>query len=240
MPKANSKGQKVSANVEELINQFNAKIREVQRLRPDIAEIQPLERSVGYKQTFWKLSEKERNRAIRSMREYLITGAEERSEKYANLTEWGAKSAERYVRQANETKTAYFKSPFLKDINKSKFRPDFEHMSPESAKRAIYALEKQTEQEAHLTNEGYKKNYMKAIAGEVGMGRLYSLVDSIPAEVVVAAYYYDPDTFEIKFWYSMEEKAAKEEFVYSAFLDFIKSHTTLELNKSKDDGLFRI
>lgn len=224
MPKANSNGQKVSKD-EQLINQFNAKIKEVKRLRPNIAEIQPLERSTHYLERFNKLTPREKTRARKVMQDYLRGGSEERSEKYPNMTKWGAESADKFVKQTNNRKAKYFKSPYLKDIEKMKLRPQFEYMSAEQAKRAVYALEKQTESDIHMTPTQYKENYLKAVANEMGKGGLYTYVEELPEDILVAAYYSDPATFEIKFVYSQDEKVTQQRYLLEQFESYVASHS---------------
>lgn len=224
MPKTNPKGQKVSKD-EQLINQFNAKIKEVERLRPDVAEIQPLVRSAHYLERFKSLTPREKTRARKVMQDYLRRGAEERSEKYPNMTKWGAESADKFVKQTNAQKAKYYKSPYLKDIDRAGLRPQFEHMSAEQAKRAVYALEKQTESDIHMTPERYKANYLKAIANELGRGGLYTYVTELPAEILVAAYYFDPATFEIKFYYSQDDKVAQQRYMLEQFETYVSSHS---------------
>lgn len=224
MPKTNPKGQKVSKD-EQLINQFNAKIKEVERLRPDIAEIQPLVRSAHYLERFKSLTPREKTRARKVMQDYLREGSEERSEKYPNMTKWGAESADKFLKQTNNRKAKYFKSPYLKDIEKMKLRPQFEYMNAEQAKRAVYALEKQTESDIHMTSKQYKENYLKAIENEMGKGGLYTYVDEMPEDILVAAYYSDPATFEIKFIYSQDEKVAQQRYLLEQFEAYVSSHS---------------
>lgn len=224
MPKTNPKGQKVSKD-EQLINQFNAKIKKVERLRPDIAEIQPLVRSAHYFERFKSLTPREKTRARKVMRDYLREGSEERSEKYPNMTKWGAESADKFVNQTNEHKAKYYKSPYLKDIDKMGLKPQFEYMNAEQAKRAVYALEKQTESDIHMTASQYKENYLKAVENEMGRGGLYTYVSELPEEILVAAYYSEPATFEIKFVYSQDEKVAQQRYLLEQFESYVSSHS---------------
>lgn len=224
MPKTNSKGQKVSKD-EQLINQFNAKIKEVERLRPDIAEIQPLVRSAHYFERFKNLTPREKTRARKVMQDYLREGSEERSEKYPNMTKWGAESSDKFVKQTNRQKAKYYKSPYLKDIDKMGLKPQFEYMNAEQAKRAVYALEKQTESDIHMTAAQYKENYLKAVENEMGRGGLYTYVSELPEEILVAAYYSDPATFEIKFVYSQDEKVAQQRYLLEQFESYVSSRS---------------
>jgi hypothetical protein len=224
MPKTNSKGQKVSKD-EQLINQFNAKIKEVERLRPDIAEIQPLVRSAHYFERFKNLTPREKTRARKVMQDYLREGSEERSEKYPNMTKWGAESSDKFVKQTNRQKAKYYKSPYLKDIDKMGLKPQFEYMNAEQAKRAVYALEKQTESDIHMTAAQYKENYLKAVENEMGRGGLYTYVSELPEEILVAAYYSDPATFEIKFVYSQDEKVAQQRYLLEQFESYVSSYS---------------
>lgn len=207
-----------------LIKLFNQKIARVSKARPDIAEIQPLTRSENYLINYEKFSRSEKLKARQTMFAYLQEGAEERSTKYASLTKWGEKAAEKYVRQLNKNKTKIYKSPFLKDVDKTRFRPQFEYMSAEHAKRALYALEKQTEAEGVISPEIYKENYLKAVENEMGRGYLYDYVLNLPEDVIVAAYYDDPATFEIKFIYSQDEKEAQQMFLIEQFQDYVNKH----------------
>ena len=207
-----------------LIKLFNQKIERVSKERPDVAEIQPLRRSENYYINFKNFSRREKLRARQTMKAYLQEGAEERSTNYSSLTKWGEKAAEQYVRLLDKNKTEIYKSPFLKDIDKTRFRPQFKYMSAEQAKRAVYALEKQTEAEGNITPKMYKENYLKAVENEMGRGYLYNYVDNLPEDVVIAAYYYDPATFEIKFVYSQDEKEAQQLFLIEQFQDFVNTH----------------
>lgn len=208
-----------------LIKLFNQKIARVSKERPDIAEIQPLFRRENYLINYDKFSPREKLRARQTMLAYLQEGAEERSTKYSSLTIWGEKAAEQFVRRLNKNKTEIYKSPFLKDIDKTDFRPQFEYMSAKQAQRALYALEKQTEAEEVITPKMYKENYLKAVENEMGKGYLYNYVDNLPEDVLAAAYYYDPATFEIKFVYSQDEKEAQQMFLLEHFQDYVNKHS---------------
>ena len=209
----------------ELIKMFNAKIEIVSKARPEIADIQPLKRSEHYLERFKSLTPREKTRARKVMQDYLQGGAEERSEKYPNMTKWGAESADKFVKQTNRQKAKYYKSPYLKDIDRMGLRPQFEYMSVEQAKRAVYALEKQTESDIHMTPERYKENYLKAVENEMGRGGLYTYVSELPDEILVAAYYSDPATFEIKFVYSQDEKVAQQRYLLEQFESYVSSHS---------------
>lgn len=209
----------------ELIEMFNAKIEIVSKARPEIADIQPLKRSEHYLERFKSLTPREKTRARKVMQDYLRGGAEERSEKYPNMTKWGAESAEKFVKQTNRQKAKYYKSPYLKDIDKMGLKPQFEYMNVEQAKRAVYALEKQTESDIHMPAAQYKKNYLKAVENEMGRGGLYTYVSELPEEILVAAYYSDPATFEIKFVYSQDEKVAQQRYLLEQFETYVSSHS---------------
>lgn len=209
----------------DLIKMFNAKIEIVTKSRPEIADIQPLKRSEHYLERFKSLTSREKTRARKVMQDYLRGGAEERSEKYPNMTKWGAESADKFVKQTNRQKAKYYKSPYLKDIDRMGLRPQFEYMSAEQAKRAVYALEKQTESDIHMTAAQYKENYLKAVENEMGRGGLYTYVSELPEEILVAAYYSDPATFEIKFVYSQDEKVAQQRYLLEQFESYVSSHS---------------
>ena len=208
-----------------LIREFNEKIERVTKLRPEIADIQPLKRTEHYLERFKSLTRREKSRARKVMEDYLREGSEERSEKYPNMTKWGAESADKFVKQTNRQKAKYYKSPYLKDIDKMGLKPQFEYMSAEQAKRALYALEKQTERDIHMTPKLYKENYLKAVENEMGQGGLYTYVSELPEELLVAAYYSDPATFEIKFVYSQDEKVAQQRYLIEQFENYVNSHS---------------
>ena len=212
-------------NTSTLIREFNEKIERVTKLRPEIADIQPLKRSEHYSERFKSLTPREKSRARKVMEDYLREGSEERSEKYPNMTKWGAESADKFVKQTNRQKAEYYKSPYLKDIDKMGLKPQFEYMSAEQAKRALYALEKQTERDIHMTPKLYKENYLKAVENEMGQGGLYTYVSELPEELLVAAYYSDPATFEIKFVYSQDEKVAQQRYLIEQFENYVNSHS---------------
>ena len=104
-------------------------------------------------------------------------------------------------------------------------KPQFEYMSAEQAKRAVYALEKQTERDIHMTSERYKENYLKAVENEMGKGGLYTYVSELPEDILVAAYYSDPATFEIKFVYSQDEKVSQQQYLIEQFENYVSSHS---------------
>ena len=209
----------------DLIKMFNAKIEMVTKSRPEIADIQPLKRTEHYLERFKTLTPREKTRARKVMQEYLQAGSEERSEKYPNMTKWGAESADKFVKQTNRQKAEYYKSPYLKDIDKMGLRPQFEYMSAEQAKRAVYALEKQTERDIHVSAKQYKENYLKAVKNEMGMGWLYTYLNQMPEDILVAAYYSDPATFEIKFVYSQDEKVMQQRYLLEQFKAYVKEHS---------------
>ena len=209
----------------DLIKMFNAKIEMVTKSRPEIADIQPLKRTEHYLERFKTLTPREKTRARKVMQEYLQAGSEERSEKYPNMTKWGAESADKFVKQTNRQKAQYYKSPYLKDIDKMGLRPQFEYMSAEQAKRAVYALEKQTERDIHVSAKQYKENYLKAVKNEMGMGWLYTYLNQMPEDILVAAYYSDPATFEIKFVYSQDEKVMQQRYLLEQFKAYVKAHS---------------
>lgn len=209
----------------DLIKMFNAKIEMVSKSRPEIADIQPLKRTEHYLERFKTLTPREKTRARKVMQDYLQAGSEERSEKYPNMTKWGAESADKFVKQTNRQKAEYYKSPYLKDIDKMGLRPQFEYMSAEQAKRAVYALEKQTERDIHMTSAQYKENYLKAVENEMGKGGLYTYVSELPEDILVAAYYSDPATFEIKFVYSQDEKVMQQQYLLEQFEAYVKAHS---------------
>ena len=212
----------------DLIKMFNAKIEMVTKSRPEIADIQPLKRTEHYLERFKSLTPREKTRARKVMQDYLREGSEERSEKYPNMTKWGAESADKFVKQTNRQKAKYYKSPYLKDIDRMGLRPQFEYMSAEQAKRAVYALEKQTERDIHMTSERYKENYLKAVENEMGRGGLYTYVSELPEDILVAAYYSDPATFEIKFVYSQDEKVMQQRYLLEQFKAYVKAHSNWE------------
>lgn len=209
----------------DLIKMFNAKIEMVTKSRPEIADIQPLKRTEHYLERFKTLTPREKTRARKVMQDYLQAGSEERSEKYPNMTKWGAESADKFVKQTNRQKAEYYKSPYLKDIDKMGLRPQFEYMSAEQAKRAVYALEKQTERDIHVSAKQYKENYLKAVKNEMGMGWLYTYLNQMPEDILVAAYYSDPATFEIKFVYSQDEKVMQQRYLLEQFKAYVKAHS---------------
>ena len=209
----------------DLIKMFNAKIEMVSKSRPEIADIQPLKRTEHYLERFKTLTPREKTRARKVMQDYLQAGSEERSEKYPNMTKWGAESADKFVKQTNSQKAKYYKSPYLKDIDRMGLRPQFEYMSAEQAKRAVYALEKQTERDIHVSAKQYKENYLKAVENEMGKGELYTYVDQMPEDILVAAYYSDPATFEIKFVYSQDEKVMQQQYLLEQFEAYVKAHS---------------
>ena len=209
----------------DLIKMFNAKIEMVTKSRPEIADIQPLKRTEHYLERFKTLTPREKTRARKVMQEYLQAGSEERSEKYPNMTKWGAESADKFVKQTNRQKAEYYKSPYLKDIDRMGLRPQFEYMSAEQAKRAVYALEKQTERDIHVSAKQYKENYLKAVKNEMGMGWLYTYLNQMPEDILVAAYYSDPATFEIKFVYSQDEKVSQQQYLIEQFEAYVKAHS---------------
>ena len=209
----------------DLIKMFNAKIEMVTKSRPEIADIQPLKRTEHYLERFKTLTPREKTRARKVMQDYLQAGSEERSEKYPNMTKWGAESADKFVKQTNRQKAKYYKSPYLKDIDRMGLRPQFEYMSAEQAKRAVYALEKQTESDIHMTPAQYKENYLKAVENEMGKGGLYTYVSELPEDILVAAYYSDPATFEIKFVYSQDEKVMQQQYLLEQFEAYVKAHS---------------
>ena len=209
----------------DLIKMFNAKIEMVSKSRPEIADIQPLKRTEHYLERFKSLTPREKTRARKVMQEYLQAGSEERSEKYPNMTKWGAESADKFVKQTNRQKAEYYKSPYLKDIDRMGLRPQFEYMSAEQAKRAVYALEKQTERDIHVSAKQYKENYLKAVKNEMGMGWLYTYLNQMPEDILVAAYYSDPATFEIKFVYSQDEKVMQQRYLLEQFKAYVKAHS---------------
>lgn len=209
----------------DLIKMFNDKIEMVSNSRPEIADIQPLKRTEHYLERFKTLTLREKTRARKVMEDYLREGSEERSEKYPNMTKWGAESADKFVKQTNRQKAKYYKSPYLKDIDKMGLKPQFEYMSAEQAKRALYALEKQTERDIHMTPKLYKENYLKAVENEMGQGGLYTYVSELPEELLVAAYYSDPATFEIKFVYSQDEKVAQQRYLIEQFENYVNSYS---------------
>lgn len=209
----------------DLIKMFNAKIEIVSKSRPEIADIQPLKRTEHYLERFKALTPREKTRARKVMQDYLQAGSEERSEKYPNMTKWGAESADKFVKQTNRQKAKYYKSPYLKDIDRMGLRPQFEYMSAEQAKRAVYALEKQTESDIHMTAAQYKENYLKAVENEMGKGGLYTYVSELPEDILVAAYYSDPATFEIKFVYSQDEKVMQQRYLLEQFEAYVKAHS---------------
>ena len=209
----------------DLIKMFNAKIEMVTKSRPEIADIQPLKRTEHYLERFKTLTPREKTRARKVMEDYLRSGSEERSEKYPNMTKWGAESADKFVKQTNRQKAKYYKSPYLKDIDRMGLRPQFEYMSAEQAKRAVYALEKQTESDIHMTAAQYKENYLKAVENEMGKGGLYTYVSELPEDILVAAYYSDPATFEIKFVYSQDEKVMQQQYLLEQFEAYVKAHS---------------
>lgn len=208
-----------------LIREFNEKIERVTKLRPEIGDIQPLKRTEHYSDRFKNLTRREKSRARKVMEDYLREGSEQRSEKYPNMTKWGAENADKFVKQTNRQKAKYYKSPYLKDIDKMGLKPQFEYMSAEQAKRALYALEKQTERDIHMTPKLYKENYLKAVENEMGQGGLYTYVSELPEELLVAAYYSDPATFEIKFVYSQDEKVAQQRYLIEQFENYVNSHS---------------
>ena len=59
----------------------------------------------------------------------------------------------------------------------------------------------------------------------MGQGGLYTYVSELPEELLVAAYYSDPATFEIKFVYSQDEKVAQQRYLIEQFENYVNSHS---------------
>lgn len=243
MSNDNGNSTKKRWSTSDLIKMFNAKIEMVTKSRPEIADIQPLKRTEHYLERFKTLTPREKTRARKVMQDYLQAGSEERSDKYPNMTKWGAESADKFVKQTNRQKAKYYKSPYLKDIDRMGLRPQFEYMSAEQAKRAVYALEKQTESDIHMTAAQYKENYLKAVENEMGKGGLYTYVSELPEDILVAAYYSDPATFEIKFVYSQDEKVMQQQYLLEQFEAYVKAHSNWKYKnpfESDDEDEFMV
>lgn len=212
---------KTQRRVATLVDEFNEKIRRVSRERPDIADIQPLKRSISYVEQWLNLDHNAQRRAVRQMEAYLKKGAEERSKEMPNMTKWAVHAGKLFTKRANsykESKAA--RSKLIYDVDKGEFAPDFKSMSAEEARRAVYALELEAGAGKEIP-EQLKQNYLKAIERTLGFNsNLLDYFAKLPAEKLVDMYYWEMDTFKPEFFYSQDEAEQKEADMRRAIAEY--------------------
>lgn len=212
---------KMQRRVATLVDEFNEKIRRVSRERPDLADIQPLKKSISYVEQWMNLDYNAQRRAVRQMEAYLKQGAEERSKQMPNMTKWAVHAGKLFTKGANAYKESKaVRSNLIYDVDKREFAPDFKSMSAEEARRAVYALELEAGAGREIP-EQLKQNYLKAIARTLGFNSaLLGYFANLPAEKLVDMYYWDMDTFQPEFVYSQDEVEQIEADMWRAIAEY--------------------
>lgn len=207
--------------IKNLIAEFDEKIDRISKSRPDIAEIQPLKRGDKFFDIWKAGNEAAKKRSERVMLSYLKEGAEERSSKNSNMTNWGAKALSNYTASIDKKrKQANIARPYSIKDDTSTPSPDLSDKSPAIINKSLKALESNDLYEG--VPEQYKQNYLTAVYKEIGDGILSEYVKRLSPEQLVNAYYSDPASFDIVFVYSQDEAKEKQNYLIERFEEYFE------------------
>lgn len=206
------------------VRRFNAKRTRLIKKNPAYAEYLPDKLSV--KELKSNIStRKEFNRTLNSVKRFMRKGAETPIETKGGVktTKYEKKELGLKLRLVNQRRTIERKKANVStekgtmgSIRANNLMPkkaNLDLISKEGWKKFAESVDKQSKDSYFYgKQERYKQNYLSSIKNTFGNkgDDLFKLVDSVPAEIVVQAFYDDP-FLNIDFFYSPYEMAIKIE-----------------------------
>lgn len=220
MPKSNiAKWRKADeAKLKKLVKNFNAKIRRVEKNRPEIAVLQPPRENLkALRESLKGMSRIDINYQFKKMENYLKKGAElpYTTKQGVNTTVWEKKEIERAVRTINARNKAIIKKyepsttkGTMGTIERNNLQPRKNRVNtiqPKDYGKYVSNLFKQVLKNDGERNERYKENFLKAVANIMGENsKLFKMVSKIDAELLTKYYYTEP-LLQLTFVYDPKE-----------------------------------
>ena len=223
------------ARLARTVNAFNEKIRNIRKVVPEIAEIQPQTQNVNNLKSFLLQHDRDEfNRTLSRMERYLRAGAEMpyTTATGVNITVWQRDEISNTFRSINAMRKAemekYQPSIYkgtMSTIQQNNLRPrknTIESILPKDWEHFIQQLEAQRLSMASGENYSrYKENFLKAISNSVGEGKLYDIIAEIEPETLTRYYYTDP-IVSIAFAYEPREKEEIENLILERLADLLE------------------
>lgn len=208
MPKSNiAKWRSVDeARLKRLVKNFNAKIRRIEKNRPEIAALQPPKENLkALRETLKGMSRVDINYQFKKMENYLKKGAElpYTTKQGVNTTVWEKKEIDRAVRTINARNKALIQKyepsttkGTMGTIERNNLQPRKNRVNtiqPKDYNRYVSNLFKQVMQNDAGRNERYKENFLKAVENIMGENsKLYQVVKNMDSGLLTKYYYTEP------------------------------------------------
>lgn len=208
MPKSNiAKWRKVDeVRLKRLVKNFNAKIRRIEKNRPEIAALQPPKENLkALRETLKGMSRVDINYQLKKMENYLKKGAElpYTTKQDVNTTVWEKKEIDRAVRTINARNKALIQKyepsttkGTMGTIERNNLQPRKNRVNtiqPKDYNRYVSNLFKQVMQNDVERNERYKENFLKAVENIMGENsKLYQVVKNMDSDLLTKYYYTEP------------------------------------------------
>ena len=208
MPKSNiAKWRSVDeARLKRLVKNFNAKIRRIEKNRPEIAALQPPKENLkALRETLKGMSRVDINYQFKKMENYLKKGAElpYTTKQGVNTTVWEKKEIDRAVRTINARNKALIQKyepsttkGTMGTIERNNLQPRKNRVNtiqPKDYNRYVSNLFKQVMQNDVERNERYKENFLKAVENIMGENsKLYQVVKNMDSALLTKYYYTEP------------------------------------------------
>lgn len=208
MPKSNiAKWRSVDeARLKRLVKNFNAKIRRIEKNRPEIAALQPPKENLkALRETLKGMSRVDINYQFKKMENYLKKGAElpYTTKQGVNTTVWEKKEIDRAVRTINarnkaliqkyEPSTTKGTMGTIERNNLQSRKNRVNTIQPKDYNRYVSNLFKQVMQNDAGRNERYKENFLRAVENIMGENsKLYQVVKNTDSALLTKYYYTEP------------------------------------------------
>lgn len=208
MPKSSiAKWRKVDeVRLKNLVKRFNAKIRRVEKNRPELSALQPPKENLkALRETLKGMSRVDINYQFKKMENYLKKGAElpYTTKQGVNTTVWEKKEIDRAVRTLNARNKALIQKyepsttkGTMGTIERNNLQPRKNRVNtiqPKDYNRYVSNLFKQVMQNDVERNERYKENFLKAVENIMGENsKLYQVVKNMDSDLLTKYYYTEP------------------------------------------------
>lgn len=208
MPKSNiAKWRKADeAKLKKLVKNLNAKIRRIEKNRPEIAALQPPKENLkALRESLKGMSRVDINYQFKKMENYLKKGAElpYTTKQGVNTTVWEKKEIDRAVRTINARNKALIQryepsttKGTMGTIERNNLQPRKNRVNtiqPKDYNRYVSNLFKQVMQNDAERNEQYKENFLKAVENVMGENsKLYQVVKNMDSALLTKYYYTEP------------------------------------------------
>ena len=192
--------------LKKLVKNFNAKIRRIEKNRPEIAPLQPSKENLkALRETLKGMSRVDINYQFKKMENYLKRGAElpYTTKQGVNTTVWEKKEVDRAIRTINARNKALIQKyepsttkGTMGTIERNNLQPRKNRINtiqPKDYNKYVSNLFKQVMQSETGRNERYKVNFLKAIENIMGENsKLYQVVKNIDSALLTKYYYTEP------------------------------------------------